>query len=751
MADLQAFRQQYPEYDDMSDQALADALYRKFYSDMPRDQFDTKIGLGATPGDAEPSGPQYNFLSGTDQEEARAEIEQLPEDIQEAAWSAWGMSRVKNQRRDAEPGSLSSDDRSQRIVNSIPVIGGLADEASALVAPLFGNDPNAVRAVARANRDIANQGDAEPLIETPLGDIYGSGIEKAAGAIGGSLGLPGFGGGLLGGAATGAVYGGGDAFARGEGGFSERAEDAALGAGTGAVAGGVLGGIFGRGGNAAARDQLAQDATTVGVRVPNVAGRGAFGQGAGGVLSGMPWIGSPLVRAAQRARDDAGEATHRVIDRYVGAGHSNPTQAGEAASAGIRAWMRGGESGSAQLLNRVYAPVDRIMRQASLSGGGRSNMPRTRAAVTRLLAQHRAKYGPESQLPAEIRRLTQGVDNPNGLEFRNLQALRTDVIAAIDDSTIPGAGTNRPLLEQIRSAMTDDMRGLLRQTSPRAEQVWERANNVAQLVSQRRQMLTDVVGLGGNASGEAVIGKLLQMASEKTTANFRTLSAARRAMGENAWGQVSGSVIRHMGLPKRADQAVGQNQFSLSAFSDAYNKLSPRGRETLFGSGGRGGARDTYMADLDRIARIGDALRASEGYNNTSRSGYVMGALALSQAAMAAPVATAKLVIGGRVLSEILARPTQTRVLSHWLDEAAGPGSRAASTLLSRSIVDMLGEDGKDVDQKALAEQLSAMSMRLANPPQQAAEPTRIDGAARRGSGTGQTRSLADIMSEAKP
>lgn len=737
MADLQAFRQQHPEYDDMSDQALGDALYRKFYSDMPRDQFDTKMGFGATPGEAEPAEPQYNFLSGTDQEEARAEIEQLPEDIQEAAWSAWGMSRVKNQRRDAEPGSLSSDDRSQRIVNSIPVIGGLADEASALVAPLFGNDPNAVRAVARASRDIANQGDAEPLIETPLGDIYGSGIEKAAGAIGGSIGLPGFGGGLLGGAATGAVYGGGDAFARGEGGFSERAEDAALGAGTGAVAGGVLGGIFGRGGNAGARDELAQDAAALGATVPNVAGRGPAARRVAGALSGLPWVGSPLVRAVERARETTGQASQRTIDRYVGIGGSaDPALAGEAARAGIQAWMRGGDSGSAQLLNRVYAPVDRIMRQASLSGGGRSNMPRTRAAVARLLAQHRAKYGPDVDLPAEVRRFTQGINNPNGLEFRNLQALRTDVIAAIDDSTIPGAGTNRPLLEQVRSAMTDDMLGLLRQAGPRAEQAWTRANNVAQEVSRRRRMLTKVIGLDGRASAESVIAKLSSMAGETGTANARALAAARRAMGEDAWGEVAGSVVRRLGLR--------QGEFNLPTFTTSYNKLSPRGRETLFGSGGRGGARDAYMEDLDRIARVGERLRAVESYGNASNSGYVGGALGLGALAATAPYKAAGLVIGGRLLSEMLAAPTRTRVLSHWLDNAAGPGSRAASTLLSRSIVDMLGEDGKDVDQKALAEQLSAMSMRLANPPQQAAEPTRIDGAARRGS-------LADIMSEAQP
>jgi hypothetical protein len=43
-------RQQYPQYRDMSDQQLADSLHTKFYSDMPRDEFNQKIGLSPQQG-----------------------------------------------------------------------------------------------------------------------------------------------------------------------------------------------------------------------------------------------------------------------------------------------------------------------------------------------------------------------------------------------------------------------------------------------------------------------------------------------------------------------------------------------------------------------------------------------------------------------------------------------------------------------------------------------------------------------------
>lgn len=45
MASISEIRQQYPQYNDLSDEQLAEGLYNKHYSDMPRDEFNAKIGL----------------------------------------------------------------------------------------------------------------------------------------------------------------------------------------------------------------------------------------------------------------------------------------------------------------------------------------------------------------------------------------------------------------------------------------------------------------------------------------------------------------------------------------------------------------------------------------------------------------------------------------------------------------------------------------------------------------------------------
>jgi hypothetical protein len=49
MPTIAEVRQQYPQYSDMSDTDLAGALHKKFYSDMPVEQFNQKIGLASAP------------------------------------------------------------------------------------------------------------------------------------------------------------------------------------------------------------------------------------------------------------------------------------------------------------------------------------------------------------------------------------------------------------------------------------------------------------------------------------------------------------------------------------------------------------------------------------------------------------------------------------------------------------------------------------------------------------------------------
>jgi hypothetical protein len=62
MASLAEIRAQNPQYNDMSDTDLADALHRKFYSDMPKADFYKKIGVGAAAAQKTPERQQAEYL-----------------------------------------------------------------------------------------------------------------------------------------------------------------------------------------------------------------------------------------------------------------------------------------------------------------------------------------------------------------------------------------------------------------------------------------------------------------------------------------------------------------------------------------------------------------------------------------------------------------------------------------------------------------------------------------------------------------
>ena len=64
---IQEFRKKYPQYQDMSDQDLANGLYKKYYSDMDRMEFDKRF-LGVQ------TQPQPGLL----EQMGRGAVKQLP-------------------------------------------------------------------------------------------------------------------------------------------------------------------------------------------------------------------------------------------------------------------------------------------------------------------------------------------------------------------------------------------------------------------------------------------------------------------------------------------------------------------------------------------------------------------------------------------------------------------------------------------------------------------------------------------------
>lgn len=215
MATLAEIRQKYPEYNDMSDQQLADGMYQKHYSDMPRDTFNQKIGF-------------------TPEDNARNSI----------------LGKVDTAMRGA------ADTLSFGLDNNIAAAG------DALFNPVFGTGYDGGSFSERYDKDLAQQrgidaADGEHRSGYRLGGQIAGGLAQGVGLAKNGLSLTSkaleaekglmkvAGASALDGLGLGTAQG----FGSGEGGFVNRAENAGIGAATGLALGGAIPlGLAGAGG-----------------------------------------------------------------------------------------------------------------------------------------------------------------------------------------------------------------------------------------------------------------------------------------------------------------------------------------------------------------------------------------------------------------------------------------------------------------------------------------------------------------------
>ena len=92
---IQEIRQKYPQYNELSDEQLADGLHKKFYSSLPKEDFFNRIGLKEKPQEAPPvkSGPTVLPDSDTSSDFVRGITNYLPQ-LQELGGAAEALTGV---------------------------------------------------------------------------------------------------------------------------------------------------------------------------------------------------------------------------------------------------------------------------------------------------------------------------------------------------------------------------------------------------------------------------------------------------------------------------------------------------------------------------------------------------------------------------------------------------------------------------------------------------------------------------------
>lgn len=647
-----------------------------------------------------------------DPKAAKAAIEQLPAESRQRARDMWADSIVARER--VGGGVMQRvDDSVRRVVGAVPGIGTWSDEIAARANSLLGGpDYDMGVALERARTRAIDKTETTKLATLPVvGDITTGGLEKAVGTVGGAVALP-FarimqGGGIVptavnvGGnaAATGFVQGAGEA----EGGAMDRltkgTTDATAAGGAGLLLGGAIGKFTSKGTPTAIQNQMdsnaaAEAAKLAGVDLPRVAAGTKNGAEmiVGATIKELPLAGRPISRAVDQARDQIEEAGERIANKY--APNATPETAGEMARYGISDWIK---KQSGKDLETLYTDVNRYLPKTASAP-----LAATRKAADRLLALDTEAA---TDINARAVKFVEGaLARPNGLSYDGMRMLRTRIGDLIDDHLTPDGGTIKPALKELYGALTVDIKDGLRAMGGRAGadalKAWQLANNTARVTELKRQALSRVVGLDGNAPAEQVLDRLVRMAGSKSSADAKNLIRARSVLPPAAWEEVSAAAIGRLGR----DQS---NQFNPNYFLKNYEQLSVNGRKALFGIKGTAGTK-TLRDELDALAVTARSYKNLDVLKNTSGTGRVVfGTMALMGSTIN-PAALPFIALKGvaaRVVAEALAKPVtvkainrQAVALHNFIETGGGQQMLKLATLtMAKQIADATGADEKEV------------------------------------------------------
>lgn len=481
--------------------------------------------------------------------------------------------------------------------------------------------------------------------------------------------------------ATGATYGAVTGAIENDGGIADKAQAAAEGGALGAVIGAPLGAAAGAiapravAPIAAAGPDVAAAAERIGVNVPRAVATDSLAlQRAAQGARNVPFAGEPIVRATGDMLEGLGRSADDVA---AGMGSGDRAQAGATASGAIRNWITGR---SAEAVSKAYDDVDRALDQSV-----RTELAATRDVIAEIAARRQnARIQGESRAISEV---LPAVQAPGGLNYAGIKDLRTRIGELQKGGLLP-SDISGAELSRLYGALSTDLRSAAGNAGgQRGLQLFERANSFNAAVAKRREELAKIVGTDGDAPAEAVFDRLARYAGEKGGADISRLAKARNAIGSD-WDEVVSGVVSRMGRD-------AEGNFTPDRFVTAWGSLSPAGKSVLFSN-------KAHREALEDIFTV--SSRAKDVYKkfgNPSGTAQNVGFGAALAGMWAEPVTTIGTLVGGNVLTRILAQPATASSMAKWSrayqNAVTRPAAATAASLqiatrnLSSTIGDQLG------------------------------------------------------------
>lgn len=394
------------------------------------------------------------------------------------------------------------------------------------------------------------------------------------------------------------------------------------------------------------------------IGIPRAVASGDSVAAVSGGMSQIPVIGSPIGAGFSRGVEETGARASSIASNL---GSGSKYEAGRVAGQAIRDWLK---TGSDDINRTFYDAVDSHIPNPQATGGPLTN---TQKVVQDIMAEQAASTGRAAT--GTLGLVEEAVNRQGGLTYEGLKSLRTEIGARISGQITPEPGTSQPALKRLYGALTEDLKQTVKNVgSPKALGAFERANRVAKMVANRRDELSRVIGLQGDANPEKVFDTIVNLARQKGSGNLNRLTAARRAIGPEAWEEVQSAVVAQLGRDKDGNFSVAR---AVSGFGD----MSSGGKNALLGA--RGAALRDDIEDLVTISRQFDRLSKNFATGSAKTNamlnmidkilagvGGAAGALIYANPAAAIPVAaTAGGAVAGRQVGKFLGNPTTRKAL----------------------------------------------------------------------------------------
>ncbi len=340
-------------------------------------------------------------------------------------------------------------------------------------------------------------------------------------------------------------------------------------------------------------------------------------------------LGSGFIqRGAEKAVQSVDDAVARTADNLGGA--VDDAGAGQAVQRGANAWQ-----------DATDAKTDELYQAIPIAPEAKAETANTLAALRDI----NNPVGSNPALSAEISDPTlkryQAALEGGGLSWQDMKSFRSYIGGKAGKATFQ-QDIPKDRLDALYAGLSRDMEATALKQGPQALSAFKRANTYKRAVEGRREnVMRQLLGKDLNLNPEKAFAQIQSWAKAKG-GDFAKLSQAVRSLPEPEANAVRATIIDMLGKATDGAQNSVGSVFSPATFATQWNKLSPRAKAVLF--------QKEHRAALDDLAGISSAMKASQKYKNTSRTGLTIGAGGTAVAGSAG-ILPAVAAVGGQLLS----------------------------------------------------------------------------------------------------